>query len=45
MKRHILVALLIGSTISGCHCATVEPGDRGVLVDWGKVQEPVLAEG
>lgn len=44
MKNYILLCLSLLIT-SGCSCHTVEPGERSVLVNWGKVQEPVLSEG
>ena len=43
MKNIILMSALL--SMSGCACHTVEPGERSVLVDWGKVKEPVLGEG
>lgn len=32
-------------SFSGCGCGTVEPGNRGVIVNWGQVEEPALPEG
>ncbi len=43
MKNIILMSALFA--MSGCSCHTVEPGERSVLVDWGKVQSPALGEG
>ena len=46
MKKFALaLAILMSFSISGCGCGTVEPGNRGVIVDWGKVVEPALQEG
>lgn len=33
------------ASVSGCSCHTTEPGERSVLVVWGKLQEPALGEG
>lgn len=40
-----MMMLLMAMSVAGCSCHTVEPGERSVLVDWGKVKEPVLGEG
>lgn len=45
MKRIAVAVALLGIVVSGCECATVEPGNRGVVVDWGKVKPNVLPEG
>lgn len=44
MKNFTLLCLL-SMVVSGCSCHTVEPGERSVLVDWGKLKEPALGEG
>lgn len=40
-----LLWLFAAASISGCACHTTEPGERSVLVVWGKLQEPALGEG
>ena len=40
-----LLWLFAAASISGCSCHTTEPGERSVLVVWGKLQEPALGEG
>lgn len=45
MKNWLVGLMFAGMVVSGCTCFTVEPGNRGVLVDWGKVKEPALGEG
>lgn len=46
MKKLIGLICMIGAlSVQGCGCGTVEPGNRGVVVEWGKVQEPALKEG
>lgn len=40
-----MLMLFAAMSVAGCSCHTVEPGERSVLVDWGKVKEPVLGEG
>ena len=40
-----LVWLFALASVSGCSCHTTEPGERSVLVVWGKLQEPALGEG
>lgn len=42
--KNIMMCVAV-MVVSGCTCHTVEPGERSVLVDWGKVREPVLSEG
>lgn len=42
MRFAVLAVLFM---FSGCSCHTTEPGDRSVLVVWGKMQEPSLAPG
>ena len=42
MKWQVLALLTV---VSGCECVTVNPGERGILVDWGKIKEPVLTDG
>lgn len=44
--KNVLMILIAGLfTFSGCTCHTTEPGNRSVLVSWGKMQEPSLAPG
>jgi prohibitin 2 len=45
VRNYFLVVALFSAVVSGCTCYTVEPGNRGVLVDWGEVKEPALGEG
>lgn len=45
MKKLIYMLFAAAATLTGCTCYTVEPGNRGVLVDWGQVKEPALKEG
>jgi prohibitin 2 len=45
MKTLWLTAFLASFALSGCTCRTVEPGNRGVVVDWGVVKEPSIAPG
>ncbi len=44
-KINILLALLAAISFQGCACGTVEPGNRGVLTDLGRVEEIPLPEG
>lgn len=46
MKNMFLAAALLAALpLSGCTCTTVQPGERGVKVDWGKLSEPIVQEG
>jgi prohibitin 2 len=48
MKNALMFAcvLAVSTMFSGCFgCDTVNPGERGVLVDFGKVDQKVLPEG
>lgn len=46
MNKLMLVAVLVGwASIQGCSCGTVEPGNRGVVTTFGKVNSDVLKEG
>ena len=36
MKNLLLISLLAVFALSGCTCHTVEPGNQGVKVTWGK---------
>lgn len=46
MRNQIALCLLLSAfTVSGCECHTVEPGDRGVYVDWGIVKPESLPPG
>ena len=44
MRFSIIVSMLAMS-VSGCSCHTIDPGERGVKVTWGELQEPSLAPG
>ncbi len=35
----------VTSMATGCGYSIVDPGNRGVVVDWGNVKEPALSEG
>lgn len=39
MKPYFVVVLM---SFTGCTCHTIEPGNKGVLVSWGKLQQPAL---
>lgn len=43
MKSIVIVSFL--SALAGCSCHTIEPGNKGVFVSWGKLQEPALDPG
>jgi len=43
--RILIVLAALTLSMSGCSCQTVEPGNRAVLVDWGKPREAALGEG
>jgi prohibitin 2 len=40
-----LVGALSIALLHGCGCEVVDPGNRGVVIEWGKVQEPARGEG
>jgi len=44
MKK-LLLMLLVGVTVASCGFETVDNGNRGLLVSYGKVDEKVLTEG
>lgn len=44
-KLFALICAMFLMSIQGCGCEVVQPGNRGVVVDWGKVQEPARGEG
>lgn len=44
MNKQLAVVLMFASMLTGC-METVEPGERGVLVDFGSIKEPLLGEG
>lgn len=39
------IAALMVLTAAGCSCHTIEPGNKGVKVIWGELQEPALNPG
>jgi prohibitin 2 len=44
-KKIITAVMLMGALGGACKCHTVEPGSRGVRVDWGVVKETSLPPG
>ena len=45
MKKLVLFVVLTSLLAAGCGCETIQPGNVGIEVNLGEVQQPVLREG